>query len=52
MLYPIKGRKEINLKELKDLSCKIEEEFSKEIEKVNDLIFKNPKLGEEYITYY
>lgn len=42
----------MNLKELKDLSCKIEEEFNKEIEKVSDLIFKNPELGEEYIIYY
>lgn len=31
----------------------IRDEFSKEIEKVSDLIFKNPELGEEeYITYY
>lgn len=38
---------------LKELSYKMEEEFSKEIEKVSDLIFKNPELGEEeYITYY
>lgn len=39
------------LKDLKYLSCKIEEVFSKEIEKISDFIFKNPELGEEeYIS--
>lgn len=41
----------MKLEELKKLSYEIEEELSKEIEEVNDFIFKNPELGgEEYIS--
>ncbi|MBO3445650.1 M20 family metallopeptidase [Clostridium sp. CCUG 7971] len=41
----------MNLDELKDLSCSIEEELKEEFEKVSDFIFNNPELGgEEYVS--
>lgn len=37
----------MNLEELKNLSCSIEEELKEEFEKVSDFSFNNPELGEE-----